>query len=170
MYVSTYTYGIRLQGSSVASLDVILKKLGVRWRLLLAICLISKVVVSQLVSIGRACTWSAKYSAQNSARNKNSRYSVITIDTSWLKTTLLIRQMASSSRQRIPSFLSITSSEATLLPESVDATGINEYLEFVEGYCSPSVWLVMLLWVNWYQLTEHEREEDKNLQLQCSFE
>ena len=37
--------------------------------------------------------------------------------------------MASSSRQRTPSFLSITSSEATLLPESVDATEINEYLD-----------------------------------------
>ena len=39
--------------------------------------------------------------------------------------------MASSSRQRIPSFLSITSSEATLLPESVDATEINEYLDIL---------------------------------------
>ena len=37
--------------------------------------------------------------------------------------------MASSSRQRTPSFLSITSSEATLLPESVDTTEINEYLD-----------------------------------------
>ena len=34
--------------------------------------------------------------------------------------------MASSSRQRTPSFLSITSSEATLLRQSVDATVINE--------------------------------------------
>ena len=39
--------------------------------------------------------------------------------------------MASSSRQRTPTFLSITSSEATLLPESVDATGINEYLDIL---------------------------------------
>ena len=39
--------------------------------------------------------------------------------------------MASSSRQRTPTFLSITSSEATLLPESVDATEINEYSDIL---------------------------------------
>ena len=59
------------------------------------------------------------------------RVHALSIDTSWHTTTLLIRQMASSSRQRTPTFLSITSSEAKLLPESVDATGINEYLDIL---------------------------------------
>ena len=60
------------------------------------------------------------------------RVHALSIDTSRLTTTLLIGQMASSSRQRSrngPSFSSITSSEATLLPESVHATEIDEYLD-----------------------------------------
>ena len=50
--------------------------------------------------------------------------------------------MASNSRQRTrngPSFLSITSSEATLLPESVHATEIDDYLDIFSNRISFTV-------------------------------